>query len=373
MLHPHRITLTLICLLALQCCQEEVTSGAKVTFGEEELVIPLMQGGTIAYRVLNVGNWYGEEVLGYYNQYESCIELYGIENQDSVARIPIEQEGPNAIGAVSELFFINNLLYANVNSTFYAINDEGEVVDQSDWMRFSDDSSEAVKAYRLWYALFNNNQSAHQPQDSFLYLNFIRKDKPMDDPDYYLDNPHAIVKYNTSTHLFDPLPVQYPEQIVENIHTIWVTGLGSPQVDVHGDTVVYNFRYHDEVYRLVDGKVQVVTIPSTFFPESDPTVLNAMEQMEAFNTASGFYPIQYDPYRNLYVRYQSQYNTIANGGQLSLSLINMDLVLVAEVELPVELGYAFFFRPEAIYVAVLDKYLPDENHLRFRPIYVERE
>ena len=373
MLHPHRITLTLICLLALQSCQEDVTPKAKVTFGEEELVIPLMKGGATNHFTFNVGSWYGKDVIGYFNRYENCIELYGIENQDSVARIPIAQEGPDAVGTISWFFLIDNLLYTEFNSTFYCINENGEVVDRSDWLRFNDDSSAMVSTYKLLYTVNNSNLSSHQAADSFLYLNFIRKDISSKDPAYYLENPHAIVKYNVKTHLFEPLPVKYPEQVVENMHTIWVTGNGYPQVDVHGDTVVYNFRYHDEVYRLVDGKVEVVTIPSTFFPESDPTVLNAMEQMEAFNTASGFYPIQYDPYRNLYVRYQSQYNTIANGGQLSLSLINMDLVLVAEVELPVELGYAFFFRPEAIYVAVLDKYLPDEEHLRFRPIYVEWE
>jgi len=98
MLHPHRITLTLICLLALQSCQEEATSGAKVTFGEEELVIPLMKGGATNHFTFNAGSWYGKDVIGYFNRYELCIELYGLENQDSVARIPIAQEGPNAAG-----------------------------------------------------------------------------------------------------------------------------------------------------------------------------------------------------------------------------------------------------------------------------------
>jgi len=373
MLHPHRITLTLICLLALQSCQEEVTSGAKVTFGEDELVIPLMKGGATNHFTFNVGSWYGKDVIGYFNRYENCIELYGIENQDSVARIPIAQEGPDAAGTFTRFNIIDNLIYAVYDFNLNVINGSGEVIDRSDWKRFSDDSTVMAKSYRLSYSLPNNNQSSHQPQDSFFYLNFIPKDISMKEPEFYLDNPHAIVKYNIHTHLFDPLPVKYPEQIVENMHTIWVTGIGHPQVDVHGDTVVYNFRLHDEVYRLIDGKVEKATIPSAYYPESDPIELNALEPYEAFSTASGFYPIQYDPYRNLYVRYQYQYNSVANGEQLSLSLINMDLELVAEVELPVELGSACFFRPEAIYVAVLDKYLPDEEHLRFRPIFVDME
>ena len=158
------------------CQRETATEKAKVTFGEEELAIPLMKGGSTDHFTYSVGEWYGKEVIGYYNRFENCVELYSIENQDSVARIPIAQEGPNGIGTFTRFNLIGNQLYAVCDFKLKVINKRGAVVDQSDWKRFNDDKSSTVKSYRLHYALPNNNLSSHQPQDSFFYLNFIRKD-----------------------------------------------------------------------------------------------------------------------------------------------------------------------------------------------------
>jgi len=372
MLHPHRITLTLICLLALQSCQEDIIPKMKVTFGEEELVIPLMKGGTTLYAAINVGTWYGEDVLGYYNYFEERLELYSIDNQDSITVIPIQKEGPDAVGNFSRFYLIDDLIYVHSKSIFYVLNGDGEVVDKSPWMRFNEESNN-VKSYRLWETVHSTNLSSYQPKDSFLYLNYLRADESMDDPRYYTDNPHPIVKYDIRSHLFTPLPVKYPDQIIENIHTIGNTGGGRPQVDVHGDTVVYNFRYHDDIYQFTGNKVNAVSIPSSYFPESNPNVLNSMDKKEAYKTANWFDPIQYDPYRNLYIRSQAVSNFFYEGKSPSISIISTDLKLLEEVEIPKDLKLVFFFRPEAIYIAVHPDYLSDENNLRFRPIYVEWE
>lgn len=368
-----KLVIALICSLSIVGCQQEKSPKAKITFGKEELVIPLMKGGIVLYAGINLGTWYEQEVLGYYNYFEERIELYSLENQDSIALIPIQQEGPEAVGNFSNFYLINNLIYVHSGSNFYVLNGDGEVVDKSSWMRYSDDSSSLVKAYRLWETVHNTNLSSYQPGDSFLYLNFLRADESMDSPGYYLDNPNPIVKYNIRTHAFTPLPISYPKQIVDNIHTISNSGGGRPHVDVHGDTVVYNFRYHDEIYQFVENKVRTVSIPSKYFPESDPAILNAMDKKEAYKIANWFDPVLYDPYRNLYLRSQAATNFFSEGKSPSISLINTDLELIIEMEMPAELKLVFFFRPEAIYVAVHPDYLPDENHLRFRPIYVEME
>ena len=75
----------------------------------------------------------------------------------------------------------------------------------------------------------------------------------------------------------------------------------------------------------------------------------------------------------LYPVPQSKFSTILEDKQPSITLLNMDLEIIDELLLPLQLKPVFFFRSEAIYAAVLDKYLPDEDHLRFRPIYVEWE
>jgi len=332
-----------------------------------------MKGGITAYPAINLGVWDGQEVIGYYNYFEQRIELYGLEGQDSTLLIPIHQNGPDGIGNVSKFYLLENKLFAFSNATLFVFNEKGSVLDKSPWLRVNEDSSSIVKTYRLRETLHNNNLSSHQARDSFLYLNFVRWDIAITDPAYYLSNPHAVVRYNMHSHTFQPLPITYPKQLVEHIHTISNTSDGRPQVDVNGDTVVYNFKYHDEVYRLVDGHVENFSIPSKYFPESDPRVLNGMSTNQAFKEVNRFSPIQYDPYRNIYIRYQSKYSTILEDKQPSITFLNIDLEIIDEVLLPLQLKPVFFFRPDAIYAAVHDNFLPDENHLRFRPIYVEWE
>jgi len=160
------------------------------------------------------------------------------------------------------------------------------------------------------------------------------------------------------------LPIPYPEQVVENIATIANTGNGSPQIDVHGDTIVYNLLYHDEIYRFIDNEITVHTVPSQFYPESDPAMLNAMPSREAFKKVNRFSAIQYDPYRNLYMLFH--YNKTGGREQRpSVTFLSTDLKVIAEVLLPEQLRTIFFFRPEAIYAAVASSYLGLPQKVRF--------
>ncbi len=365
-----------ICLffyLFLFGCKKDLSQKSKIFFGTNELTIPLMEGGIVAFPNLCTGVWEGEDVIGYYNYFEKRIELYGIESQDSVLMIPIRQEGPDAVGDIGKFYLINNKIATHCNQSFFLLDRNGAIVDKSPWSRLDSSENALVKAYRLQFTTSNNNQSSYQEQDSFFYLNFIRRDIDNSNPAYYLENPYPIVRYNYRDHSFLPVSFSYPKQVVENIHTIGYTSDGCPQVDVQGDTLVFNFQLHDEIYSLINGELYEKTIPSTFFPESDPKALNAMDKNLAFRSINRFFPVQYDPYRNLYIRFQMKVNSISTEQQPSLTVLSSSLEEIDEVLLPNDLNPIFFFRPEAIYAAVKPDYLPDENHLRFRPIYVEME
>jgi len=215
--HPLLLQLTMIVrlkafllfvsLLLTSGCTVEPTKERSVVFGDEELSIKLMDGGTTVIPGINTGYWMGQEVVGYYNYFEHRIELYDLETQDSVLSIPIQQEGPNGVGNISTFYFFENKIAAYNANFFYLLDAKGNVLERSPWVRDNTDSSSIVKIYRLHYTYTNNNLSSHQSQDSFLYLNYVRWDESMSDPDYYTASEKVWALPNLFTRVYTRLEV----------------------------------------------------------------------------------------------------------------------------------------------------------------------
>lgn len=282
----------------------------------------------------------GHEFFIGFNPKLNTLDLYSLDQEKYSHSVAISAQGPNAIPALLSFNFYNGHRFFESQIGFYLTNIKGEIVKKV--------PSKDIEKYN--YSLIfsglnvnNFNRLSLDKKHHRVYFPVFSSLYTPIESEYY-EQSH-IGSWNLETDSVEILDIPYPKFLKHDYYA----GLSIPYISVKGDSIIYNFPASSHVF-IYDGltrKLSSVNIESSYTKNKCPAIEKNADigtQYRYRLESRQFFPVEYDPYRNLY--YRVHYDEMPSdklpfNRTLYLTIMDESFDVVKEIVLSDQL-YPFF-------------------------------
>ena len=277
-----------------------ITSTPKIKkLSYEEISVPV----TFPYmeRYESNGNiWCKNDTFffGGYNRHIHAIDIIDLTHQKTLRSIPLEEQGPNAINHIRNLYIHDTLIICRNAMSFLSINNNGKITSKWDINQIQDTLTQKYYLLNRGGAVLGNYKHfCYHPESNTIFYQIYPKS--LQDDRYF-----AMAEFNLQNQHYQFLPVFYPTYFD---HNILYSDFSSIYLLKKGNNIIYNYPYSCQVYcyNITSKKLKEYSLESSFTSNNlslKKLPLSPKEKMKYELNSLRFGPIYAFEELNIYAR-----------------------------------------------------------------------
>jgi hypothetical protein len=307
----------------------------KLSFTNDTITIRIDSVSLPFYSIFHSFQENNEEYFLGYNKVYHSLDVFNLSSQKMSVRVPLERQGPNSVGNVEGIFWINqDSIFIYSPKWFSIINDKGKVIEKIQLDSRLEISELITNAY---FKMFYNKS-----KNVIYFFNVFPANKRKE----YLREP-LVTELNLTSKKLKDLPITFSDYYIQKNGEVgylaWLNLYG-----MKNDEIVYNFQYEPTIFTYnvqTKEKKEYKAESKRFLNYARILPINTDTEKWSIHALENthFFHVLVDPWRSL--NYRVNWESISskkNEGDLnsfmdkpfSLTVMNEDFQTVEEFKLP---------------------------------------
>ena len=276
----------------------------------------------------------GKDYLIGYNEKIHAVDFIDLTDKKPARRVQLQKDGPEGVQALWGLDYYRGDVFIETMTGYFLVDSAGQIKKKISKSEITD----GFPDYRIW----KPNMILWM---MYKFVFFDRENGIFAVPLYPADlnaqipsSPLLIVRVSLADgKVIDRIEAPYPEALKKRAK--W-GALNDLNICMHGNELLFNYAASSDVYRcdLSSGEITRMEMPSqytdnVFMPQEEAS----LDVNQASVNAGYYFPLQYDPYRNVYWRLHLG-NTARRAAYMDrpyvVTEISSDLKKIREIEIP---------------------------------------
>jgi len=380
-----QLTLLFLSFFVLDACQGDNKASFVSLIASEELLSFELDGSTSnisTFLELYYDENANRELLFSLNQMNNEVQVYDLESQQLINRMPFDVEGERGVGNISG-FHVQNLdslfLFPNNGNRLFLTDSKAEEIRRIDY-RVPDGygNAQVTSSYFSANAFLQSGQLVVKTLYQGNYSNINNQE---------LGKKYLSSAIDLSSGLAEHIPITYPEDYMEDVKKHFQFSLSTSD-----NGTVYSFWADHELYLMKTStsersKIEAASQYLGGEWEALPLGGDRLDRARYFATSAHYGNIIYDPFRSVYYRFCYPKVDVSSDEDLRMQALYPSTfsVMILDKELNV-LGEEFFNKDvklltsnvfvgsKGLYISVShpDNVLNEEAYMRFKLYELKR-
>ncbi|MDL2281959.1 DUF4221 domain-containing protein [Parabacteroides sp. OttesenSCG-928-G06] len=306
-MQKHYLLFFLAIIIAFTGCKSNKQTSEEKSFAAKTVVIPLPQDKLYLpghLKTMAPPTMYSEGGKDYmigYNHKIHALDIFNVTDK-TVEQIPLEKEGPNGVNSLLNIsYYKGAYLLGTTSRRYYLVNKEGKVMETYTFPALEDVYAKEYNGIKSPWMIMNLfTFFTFNPQKGEVAFAFYPKGMN-EEP---VKSPYLVEVYSFETGEIEEIEIPYPQKMKQRTNWGFLNDLN---ICLNGDLVIMNCPALSDVF-VYNRKTKTLTehaIPSRYIENILHPVDMGGGDGEALPLRGFYYPLRYDPHRNVYWRMQA--------------------------------------------------------------------